>query len=141
MGQFSLVTGAGTKCYINGLLVGEVFSINYRSATNRRPIMGLDSGEPYELASTTTKVSGTIGLYRKTGLGGLEGYGIVSDFENAPRELYVSIRVVSRQTGEAIFECNNAAITDQSWSVAAREIMKGSFSFEGISWRNEIKGH
>jgi hypothetical protein len=139
MGKFSLVTAPGVQCFINGALVGEVRSIKWSSQTNRREIRGIDSAMPFELAMGTTKLSGQVGLYRKTGLGGLEGMGIASSFETAVRELYINIRIVQRQTGTVLFQCNTAVITAQEWEIAARQIMTGSFSFEGLSWENEIE--
>jgi len=139
--RFSLVTGAGTQCYINGTLVGEVVSFDWNSNVNRRAIYGVDSAEPYELAAGATKVEGRITLLRRVGLGGLEGYGFASGFENAPRELYLTIELRSRQTRQPVFLCGNAVIKSQSWSVSAREIMKGQFTFEGIDWSNEIRTH
>jgi hypothetical protein len=139
MGAAQVIVGAGLKCSINGVSVGESTSFEFISETPKREIRGLDCPDPYEIAHTTTKVRGTIGLYRLSRRGGLEGYGIVSNFHNMHREKYVTITLVDRRTDQTVFQCIDAVITSQSWRASARGIMTGSFTFEGISWVNEIE--
>ena len=138
---FSLVTGPGVQCYINDILVGEVRAIKWSSQTPKRELRGIDSSEPLELAPSITRLAGSITMYRKVGLGGLEGMGVVSNFENAVKELYVGIRIVQRATDTVLFQCDNAVITGQEWDVAARQIMTGVMTFEGITWHNEVNLH
>lgn len=38
-----------------------------------------------------------------------------------------------------IFRTDNAQVTSQSWQVAARGLMTGSFTFEALTWSNEVE--
>jgi hypothetical protein len=135
----SIITGARVVCYINSIAVGKVTGFHWESDTSRKAIYGLDSGEPYELAPTTTRIGGEIGLLRTEGDGGLEGLGVVAQFPNLPREEYFSITLLDRASDTVLFRADKCAVKSQKWGVSAKQVMSGSFSFEGLLWTNETR--
>lgn len=137
MGKSLIITGARVVAYINGQRFGRVTDFKFESATPRKPIYGLDSGEPYELAPQTTRITGSLGLYRTVGDGGIEGPGIVARFEDLPREKYFSLTLIERSSDKVIFRADNCAVMSQSWSVSIKGVMMGNFSFEALTWSNE----
>jgi hypothetical protein len=132
-----LVSGARVKLYINNRFIGEVVDFSYSAVAQKRPIYGIDATEPFEFAPGITTVKGRITVLRPAGLGSLEGYGVVSDFEHAPLEKYVSIMLLDRQNQMPVFQSDRAVITGQNWSVRAKGLMTGSYEFEGFKWINE----
>lgn len=132
-----LITGARLKVYINGRMVGEAIDFEYQSRTEKRPIYGIDSTEPFEFAPGRTVIRGRFSVLRPEGTGSLEGYGAISNFEDHPMEKYTSIMLYDRRLNAPVFQCDSAVILSQSWKVASRGIMTGSFEFEGFKWINE----
>ncbi len=139
MSQSRVVTGARVICYINGVRFGRVSDFKWDSATPRRAIHGIDSLEPYELAPMSTRCTGSLSLYRTAGDGGIEGPGIVASYQDIPREKYFSLTLIDRASNMVLFRADSCAVTNQSWGVAAKGVMTGSFSFEALSWSNEVK--
>lgn len=133
----ALITGARLKVYINSTMVGEVIDFQYQSRTEKRAIYGIDATEPFEFAPGRTVVKGAFSVLRPEGLGSLEGYGMISNFDEHPLERYVSIMVYDRKRDVPVFQCDRAVILGQSWKVASRGIMTGTFEFEGFKWINE----
>lgn len=141
MARSRLITSAKVVVYINGSAFGYAISFRWSSATPRRAIYGIDSGEPYELAPTTTKISGGMTLFRTIDGGGLEGSGIVANLDNIPREKYFSIALVERTSGQTIFRADQCSVLAQSWDIPSRGIVTGSFEFEALAWNNEVEQH
>lgn len=141
MARSNIITGAKVVVYINSKPFAFVMNFRWDSSTPRRAIYGIDSGEPYELAPTTTKIGGSVGVYRTIDGGGLEGPGIVANLDNIPREKYFSLALIERSTGVTIFRADQCSVISQSWDVPSRGIMTGSFTFEALSWNNEVQQH
>lgn len=137
MARSKIVVGAGLSVFVNGKIYGQVTSFKWDSSTPVKANYGIDSLMPYELANTATKVVGSMSLVRVHGDGGLEGRGVVAPLTHLELEKYFSVLVVDRLTGLDVFRADHCKVTAQSWQVAARGKMEGSFSFEGIQWTNE----
>lgn len=139
MARSQLVTGAKVILYINGNPYAMVTSFRWDSATPKRAIYGLDSATPYELAPGQTKITGSIGLVRLSGDGGLEGAGIVAPAPQAIREKYFTIQLVDRSTDTQLFAADKCSVLNQGWEVGAKGLMSGNMSFEALAWNNESK--
>lgn len=133
-----IVKGADLKIYINNKLFGLVLNFTWQAGNGRRPIYGIDNPEPQEIADGQNFVSGTIAVVRLRDDAGLEGYGVVAQPHETTREKYTTITVVDRVTDRPIFTCDKARIKSQSWNVTARDMLTGSFQFDGIVWENEF---
>ena len=129
--------GADVKVYINDKVYAGVTAFKFNSSTGTRPILGIDSGVPYELAPGTQKVTGSMDVVRIRNGGGLEGGGFAALPADILLSKYFSIRVVDRLSDTVIFETPEASIIDQNWSMPTRGISAGSCSFECIGWANE----
>ncbi|NDD85746.1 hypothetical protein EBZ38_15905 [bacterium] len=141
MARSRLITGAKVVVYVNGSVFGYAINFRWTSSTPRRAIYGIDSGEPYELAPTTTRIVGSMSLYRTIDGGGLEGPGVVANLDNIPREKYFSIALMERSSGQVIFRAEQCSVVSQSWDIPSRGIVTGSFEFEALAWNNEVEQH
>jgi hypothetical protein len=137
MARSRLLTAAKLVLYVNGKPYSLATHLRWDSGTPKKSIYALDSGEPYELAPTTTKVSGSIGLLRLIGDGGLEGAGITPNFESLVREKYFTMALIERSTNTEIFRANRCSVVNQSWDVPSKSIVTGTFVFEALDWNNE----
>ncbi len=133
-----LLGGAKVRLYINGLAFGRVTNFSWQSETPKKAIYGIDSTEPYELAVTTSRITGSISVLRSSGDGGAEGAGIAAPLHDLSKELYFSIALVEILTDTTIFEATRCSMTGQQWGAPAKGLMSGSISFEAIEWNNEI---
>lgn len=141
MARAKVISGAHLILYINGRPYSLSTGFSFQSSTQNRAIYGLDSAEPYELAPSITKVSGTVELVRTIGDGGLEGSGIASPLEDLTREKYTTITLIERSSDTVVFSTTNAKVLDQSWNVQVKSLMRGSLRFEAIDWSNEAVVH
>lgn len=131
--------GPDIKVFINGRIYAPVTSFRFNTATGRRPIMGIDQGTPFELAPGPQHVTGTIEVLRIRNSGGLEGAGIAAPESLILQEKYFTLTVIDRVTDSVILQIDEAALVDQNWSAVAKGVVAGSFSFEGMSWGNEVQ--
>lgn len=138
MAQSHLVTAAKVKLYINGKPFGRVNGFSWASETPRRPIYGVDSTQPYELAVTTTRCTGTISVMKITADGGAEGAGVTAPYPEISRERYFSLALIEIGSDLVIFQADRCSLVSQSWNAPARGLITGSFSFEAIDWTNEV---
>ncbi len=111
-------------------------SFRFRSATPKRAIYGIDATEPYELAPTVTKVTGSIEVIKLSGDGGAEAAGFAAPYPELSREKYFSLTLVEVGTDLIIFRADRCSLTDQAWSVPSRGFVTGSFEFEALEWDN-----
>lgn len=137
--QAKTLTGGHIVCYVNGKLYGRVSSFNWDSQTNHKPIYGIDSADPFELAAATTKISGSMAVYRLHGDGGAQGAGIVPKYEDMPRGRYFSITLLDRSTDLILFQARYCVLQAESWSVPSRGIITGQLHFEAVDWNNEVQ--
>jgi hypothetical protein len=132
-----VVRGATVVLYVNSKVYAEVNSFEFTSNTPAKEIRGIDSTEVLELAATTGSCSGTIGVHRLSGTGGLEGIGVAVRYEDLPAQKYVSLQLVDRSSDTVLFEATKCRIETQGFGVAAKGIMSGKLTFKAISWTNE----
>lgn len=137
MSQSRLALSASVTLYINGGAYAQVTDFRFDSATPKRAIMGLDSSEPYELAPTVTKITGSIGLVRIAGDGGLEGAGFVAQSSNILRERYFTLALVEHRTNTQFFRADKCSVTAQNWNSPSKGRISGSLNFEALDWSNE----
>lgn len=129
--------GPDVKIYINGQLFSAVTALRFAAATGRHAIIGIDQSTPFELAPGSQKISGSIEVLRIHNSGGLEGAGITAPSSQLLLEKYFSLTVVDRFSNSILLQVDEAAVIDQNWSMVARGLVSGSFTFEGIGWVNE----
>ena len=131
------LTGASLKLYINGRPFGIATSIEFSVDSGRRQIFGLDQVTPFELAPGASRITGRIECNRLRQDGGLEGRGLATPDKWIMFEKYISIMLVDRLTDSIVLKVDQAAVSDQSWSIVSKDVMKGTFSFMGMGWSNE----
>lgn len=133
-------TAAGVKCFINGRDMGWVTGVTFDSATPHRAYYGIDSLKPFELIPTNLTVSGTISVIKMFGDGGsLEYQGIVSGFNKVITEKYFTLLLTQHTSAGAsyvIFRADECSVDKQSWSFQNKQIVTGTFTFQGIEWTN-----
>ena len=139
MARAKTIVAASVILYINNQPYGRVESFRFSSQTPRDAIYGIDSLDPMELAPTRTKVTGSIGIIRTVGDGGIEGAGFTTNYELLSREKYFSIMLVERQSDTVIFRADYCSVAGQQWDVQARERVKGTLEFEALDWSNELR--
>lgn len=132
------ITGAHILCYVNGNLYGRASNITYNSQTIHKPIYGIDQAEPFELAASQTKLSGTISVYRLHGDGGSQGAGMSAKYEDVPRGKYFTLTLLDRSNDLIVFQAKYCVQQSESWSIPAKGIITGSLSFEAIDFENEL---
>jgi hypothetical protein len=137
MSKSYLISGAKVQCYINGQLVGRVNAFRWSADSPHKSISAIDCPVPFELAPGTTKVTGSVGLFRTSGDGGIENMGIQPKPNNIARGKYFTLQLIEKMGGTTLFEANYCVVQNQSWAVDARGVMSGTFSFEGIIWAND----
>ncbi len=131
------IPSAAVVLYINGNVYGAVSSFHWTSGTPLKAVNGIDSLLVQELFASSAGVQGNVGLYRITSSGGLEGAGIVANFDQLPSEKYFTLQLVDTRTDQILFQAQQCKVESQSWGVSVRELITGTMSFRGIAWENE----
>jgi hypothetical protein len=134
----SVIVTSDVQLLINGNLYAQVASFSFASNTNYKETFALDSPTPYELAPTTTSITGNVQCYRMSGDGGLEGIGATTFFNDFPKQQYITIALRQISTDQIIFRASYCVVTAQSWSMPTKSIITGNFTFRGIIWDNEV---
>ena len=132
-----LVTGARTVVYINGHPYAYVTSFAYSCSTPHIPTAGLDVPTIIELAPTGNQLTGSMGLLRASGTGGLEGAGISYHYSVLPRGKYFSLAIIDRLNDVLLFSADRCVVQAQNWSIPSAGKMTGSVSFMALDWYNE----
>ncbi len=132
--------GPQLKCYVNGKLLGIVTSIEFNVARGFAERSGIDQNTVAEFIPGNVMIAGRISVVRIRGSGGLEGLGLVAFPDKMLLEKYNKIDLIDRSTDKVVFSAINAVITDQSWSVGAKQLMAGSISFRAANYTNEAAG-
>lgn len=139
MASSPLIAAAAVTLYINGRPYAQVSSFRWDSDTPMREIYGIDSGEPYELAPTQSRISGNIGLYRLIGDGGIEGAGATVHYGELPRQKYFTLSLVLHKYDLQLFYAGRCSVVRQNWDVPAKGLITGAMSFKAIDWNNEVR--
>ena len=130
--------GADIRVFINGNIYAPVVSFRWSASTGREAIHGIDQAEAQELAPGASSIKGTFEVVRIRASGGLEGAGIAAPERRILQEKYFSLTIIDRVTDTVVLHIDEAALTDQNWQTASKNITTGSFSFEGLGWSNEV---
>jgi hypothetical protein len=140
MSRAKVIASASVFMYVNGKPYGRCQAFSFTSTTQKKPIMGIDSLDPYELATTHNIISGNIQILRTVGDGGAEGSGMTVSFEDLSREKYFSLMLVDRGAQDSIiFQADACSLNRQSWNIVNKGIMTGSLEFEALTWSNDVK--
>ncbi len=138
MGKSLVLTAPKVFLYINGIKVGRVFGFGWNTNTPKKPIYGLDSNEPYELAPTTTSITGTVSIYKFMGDGGAEGAGMTPPNRDIPSERYFTLMLIDQVSSNLIFRADDCTVLGQNWNVSVRSLVTGTINFQALSWSNEM---
>jgi hypothetical protein len=138
-----IVVGAAVVLLVNGVPYGVVSDFQWASSTPSKELRGLDTIETLELIPTSAGCSGTIGLYRQVGSGGLEGIGVTAPFGSLAALKYCSIILLDRRADMLLFSADRVRFEGETWQVATKGVMRGQASFKALSWSNECRsaGH
>lgn len=139
MNQSLLLHGAKVYLYINGRPCGKTVSFQWGISYTRIPYYGVDVHEPVEFIPGSSRVHGTVTLYRLIGDGGAEGMGIVAPIPDLTLEKYFTLALVDRQHDTTVFQANSCTCTDQRWEAVTRSLMVGTLAFEALTYNNEIQ--
>lgn len=103
---------------------------------------GLDENESSEISPTILRTRGTIGLVRRVGDGGTEGYGMSAPPDLLPRKKYSTMQLVDLGTKAVIFSFDGSVtFGPENWQLAARGTMTGAVVFQATrKWQNEVTG-
>ncbi len=132
MAQSTVLRGADLSVYINNSPFGVASDLRWSIKNGRRPIFGIDSETPFDLAPGQRIIEGAITCYYVRGGGGLEGAGVVADGDVLLFEKYSTLTVTDRVSGDVILSIQKMNVGDQSWTAAPKGLVQGSFSFIGI---------
>jgi len=135
--QSFVIPAAATVLRINNQTYGAVNSFQWNSNVSYRAVNGIDQLEAQELIPASVSVSGSVGLYRITNSGGLEGIGVTTTFDNLSALKYFVLQLVDLRVDKILFECRNCVVEGQSWGVSAKGLMTGSLNFKGINWSGQ----
>jgi len=132
-----LITGARLVVSINGRPYAKVVDFSWSSATPAREIYGVDSTEPFELATTVSRGTGAMTIYRMVSDGGAEGAGITVSLPDLPNEKYFSVALTERSSDTVVFQARRCKVTAQEWTVPTRGYVMGTIHFSMMEWSNE----
>lgn len=133
-----IVGGGHAVVEINGVVWGRFVEAVVDVDEGTDEILGVDSSEPFEIAPSTTRVRGSLKMWRTVLDGGAEGAGLAAPPSELPRGRYFAIRILDRIGGYPLFECDRAKVGAQRWTISAKRLVSGAVEFSGIGWRNEV---
>ena len=144
-----LLSAPELKILINGQVAGYATGFQYRSTQGQKPIFGVDSPLAQEIAqgAAPSIVEGSMMVFRPLGASpekwGLMTPRTIDDTgkqetgDNIRTALgsgrYSVVEIIHRKTGDLILRIFHVMFDSQSWSVAARGIMQGTVSFQGMT--------
>jgi hypothetical protein len=128
--------GANVVCIINGQKWGAVTGLNYRMLSPRLEERGLDSMEAVELSPTVVSVQGSIQLLMQQNDEGLEGRQVTAGLPYIPSEHYFSLMLQDRLSAYIIMRVDHASVEEQAWTMSAKGLVQGQFTFKGLMAKN-----
>lgn len=141
MSQSSIITGASCRLIINGKIFGAATSISVQRDQGVKPIIGIDSPIPQEIAPTGPfLVKGQITGLRTRDNRGFDGLQIVnaSSIQDYFNQKYCTIELVDRKTNITIAKIHKCIFHTDSFQVSARQIVTITASFTGTFMSTEI---
>jgi hypothetical protein len=139
MSRSPILTGAQVVLFVNGEMYGKVHSFHWNVETPRRDIRGVDSIIPFELAIATSKVAGTMSIYRLSRDGGAEGAGMIAPTDALSREKYFTMVLIDISSGFVVFQADHCSVDSQIWMADAKGIITGQVSWSAMAWNNEVR--
>jgi hypothetical protein len=134
-----VLTGAKVVLFVNGEMYGKVRAFNWNVETPRKDIHGIDALIPFELAIGTSRVSGTMSVYRLARDGGAEGAGMIATTDALSREKYFGMVLVDISTGYVVFQADHCSVDSQTWSADAKGVVTGQLTWSAMAWNNEVR--
>ena len=124
--------------YINGTIFGVASAITWTVDTGRKGIYTIDQQLPAELPSTRASITGNVQVFRKHADGGLAGVGITPVQNQLSSERYFFLQALDTQTDSMILSIPKCAVGRQTWTVAAKGVLQGSFDFMGVNYDDDF---
>jgi hypothetical protein len=135
----NLIHGGSVSLNINGKKYGNVVDFHFRIGTPMADIRGIDATEPFELAVTTTSVSGSLSMYRQSQDGGAEGAGLTVTLPEISRQSYFSMMLIEEHSNTVLFEARRCSVEDQAWAFATKQLVVGAVNWRALEWSNEVR--
>lgn len=136
----SVIAGHHVKCFVNGVLLGYISGMpQWTIDTEFAEAREIDSNVPVELMPGQFRVSGAFTVLRGRDTGGLEGAGMAASGEKMLLQKYLAMELVDRLTDQTIFRATRCQVTRQSWTVNPKQLLTGTFTWQGIAFENESK--
>lgn len=139
MAKSKILSSAKIVCYVNGKMMGRVTSFRWSVESPRKALGGIDTASAVELAPTTIRCTGSLGLLRLSLDGGIEEPGMTAPSDQYVRERYFTLTLIDRTTGQIVFRADRCSVTAQSWDVPEKAFVRGQVSFETMQWGNECR--
>ena len=137
-GRSETIRALDCVVYINGQVFGVASDASWQISTGRKAIFTIDSNVPAEQHATRSTVGGSLQIFRKHGDAGVEGVGVTPVQNQLSSERYFFLQILDATTDNILLEIPKAAIGNQSWQVAARGWLKGSFDFVGLTYNTNF---
>ena len=154
----ALQNGPELRLFINERLIGYATGLRYTVTQGQKPIYGVDSPVPQEIAQGAgpSILDGSITVYRpkdsspeksaimtpRTSRLGISEDGKLGGFlpngKEAPGSFalgsgrYSTIRIEDRLTGKTIMQAYYVMFGSQSWTIGERQVVQGVLTFQGI---------
>ncbi len=139
MARSPLLTSAQVVLYINGEMYGKVHSFHWTQDTPRRDIRGVDSIIPFELAIASSRVSGSMSIYRLSQDGGAEGAGMIAPTDALSREKYFTMVLIDITSGFVVFQADHCSIDSQTWMADVKGVLTGQLTWSAMACNNEVR--
>jgi len=130
--------GAECKLYVGGKLYPEVQSITWTNDYGENSIFGIDSPYAQEITTTQVTVKGTVNGLRIKLTGGLQGYELRTKINQILHAPYISLRVRDRRSDTDIFWVPQMKVSNETYTIPAKGVVKVNFNFIGIIPYNEL---
>ncbi len=139
MARSSILTGAQVVLYVNGEMYGRIHSFHWNVETPRKDIRAVDTWIPFELAIATSRVAGTMSVYRLSQDGGAEGAGMIATTDALSREKYFTMVLIDITSGFVVFQADHCSVDSQIWMADAKGTVSGQISWSAMAWNNEVQ--
>jgi hypothetical protein len=135
-GTPKIFSGARAILTINGNLIVYALSVNWSISTEYKPIQGVDTVLPDELAPGSMSVTVTCSMLRVPG-SSASVMGIEPTIANFLTQGYSSIQIQDRGTGQVILYVPRAMLVKRTGAVAARQLSSEQWTFVGLGFWDE----
>ena len=137
MGQSKSLASADVVLWVNGAILGIATGGSYVKNTQIRRSRAIDSLKTYELVPTEVSCSGRFQVVRLHGTGGLEGQGVTAFPDETLLQRYATLTLIDRRNDQIVDQFEQCMFSVVQWHVINRQLVQGTFQFEGIGWNNE----